>query len=41
MLKDIGLTRGEIIAAVDGQLQRGGRRRPNPGTERCGARPRS
>jgi uncharacterized protein YjiS (DUF1127 family) len=26
MLMDIGLTRGEIIAAVDGRLERGGRR---------------
>jgi uncharacterized protein YjiS (DUF1127 family) len=40
MLKDIGLTRGEIIAAVDGQLQRGVHRRANEGTGRCGARPR-
>ena len=30
MLKDIGLTRGEIIAAVDGRLQRGGFERPEP-----------
>jgi uncharacterized protein YjiS (DUF1127 family) len=41
MLKDIGLTRGEIIAAVDGQLQRGGCGRPHQATERRGARPRS
>ena len=27
MLKDIGLTRGEVTAAVDGQLDRGGQRR--------------
>jgi hypothetical protein len=27
MLKDIGLTRGEIIAAVDGRVERGGCRR--------------
>ena len=30
MLKDIGLTRGEIVAAVDGRLQRGGFERPEP-----------
>ena len=30
MLKDIGLTRGEIIAAVDGRLERGRCRRPEP-----------
>ncbi len=38
MLKDIGLTRGDITAAVDGRLDRNGRGRPAPtrGTS-CGA----
>jgi uncharacterized protein YjiS (DUF1127 family) len=42
MLKDIGLTRGEITAAVDGRLERGGRRPGAPAPahrlERAGPR---
>ena len=39
MLKDIGLTRGEIIAAVDGRLQRGAPE-PKEENEPCDAPPR-
>lgn len=31
-LKDMGLTRGEIVAAVDGRVYRGGRHRPEEHT---------
>jgi uncharacterized protein YjiS (DUF1127 family) len=39
MLKDIGLTRGEIIAAVDGRLERGGPRPVAPVQGKAGACP--